>query len=251
MLLHGGQGLGVHIVGPGSFHPHPLPVQDDGHGQFRVPQDLHKEEYLVVHLVNGGGLGEEVGPDLQAGLPGLLQIPAGIVVLHHVACLSVTPVAQADHGKADAGGLHLLPVDEPLKGGHVNAGIAVLLGAEQVIVAVELEIPPVVGILFRRDGGHLGFLRGGLFRRLLLLLLPLLLQQRLRVCYLPGAGIIIRNAGNEHPHKYQRTGHGHKNHDQLRFHRLSVLPGTVLRLHRLPPSVKVLPYFIIFPQFRQ
>ena len=109
-----------------------------------------------MNLVQRGGLGEEVGTDGDPRSGGARQVLLDVFVLHQSALGAPAPVAQPEHGKIHAGGLHLVPVDVVLEGGYVHAHIALLLQAIEVVLLVVLKIVLVKGVGLGRDGGFLG-----------------------------------------------------------------------------------------------
>ena len=181
------QGSGVHLPGSGGICGD-LPVQHDGHIQFGIPQNFQHKLNLLVGFLDIQRLGEEVGTNFQARFLGILQIGFGVLILHQLAAF-VAPVAQTDDGKIDAGLLHLFPVDVALESGNIHAGVALHILQQQVVVAVILEVKPVIRIPLRGNGGvfrfrfrhgglQIGFQRGPgeLFRLLLV-------QQSLRILF--------------------------------------------------------------------
>ena len=153
------QGSRVHACGPGVGGRN-LPVQDNGHIQMVLSQNFQHEVDFLIGLRNGKGLGEEVGPQLEPCVGGTPEILFHIFVLHQLAG-AVAPIAQADHGKVDAGALHGLPVDGSLVGGDVHPGVAGQVLQEQVVVPVKLEAVAVIGVGVRGNGGvFLRLLRG-------------------------------------------------------------------------------------------
>ena len=181
------QGSGIHIPGPGGVGGN-FPVQHNGHIQLGIPQNFQHELDFLVGFLDAQCLREEVGTDPQAGFLGVFQIGFGVLVLHQLAAF-IAPVAQADDGKIDAGLLYPLPVDVTLKGGNVHAGVAFYILQQQVIVAVVLEVKPVIGVPVRRNGGVFrlcfrnGRLQIGFQRRPGDIFSVLLVQQCLRVLF--------------------------------------------------------------------
>ena len=116
------QGAGVHVLCPGILDGN-LPVQHDGHVQVYVRQHIQNELNFLVGFLDIQGLGEEVGADFQARFLCFLQILLRVLILHQLAA-AVAPVAQPDDGKLDAGFFHSLPVDLPLMGRYIHAGVA-------------------------------------------------------------------------------------------------------------------------------
>ena len=216
MQLDVRQRSGVHFGGPGRGGGD-LPVQDDGHVQIVLAQNLQHEPDLFVGFLDVQRLGEEVSAYLQACILGAFQIFDSVGIFHQLAAF-VTPVAQADNGEFDAGGLDGVPVNIALIGGNVHTGVAFHILQQQVVFPVVLEIVAVIGIPVRRDGGifRFGLGDGRLQNGLLYFLRCPYRGMAFRQCLRVFVSAEIRHTQHDH-HNQQHGGKGGNDaHDPFR-----------------------------------
>ena len=135
-----------HIVRPGSIVIDQLPVVGHRQLQLAALQLLDHKVRLLYSLLLTDGLGEEIDPHLESGSLCALVVLPEHTVRHNVPA-AVGAVANADEYKIDAGRLHLVPVNIPLVGGHVNAHVGSDLSVADIIPsAVPVhDLLPVLG----------------------------------------------------------------------------------------------------------
>ena len=154
LLAEGVDALGddppVHAVGPGVVAPQVLPVAHHRVGDVLLIRLQPGQEglRLLLRLRHGDGVGEVVGPHVNARGDGPLHVPHELGVLHQHPS-APGPVARPDDGEVDAVRRHRFPVDDPLVAGHVDALGEVAAGVHQAVAVVPAELPPGEG-----GGGH-------------------------------------------------------------------------------------------------
>ena len=97
-----------------------LAVVDNGVGDGVLGNQVRNPVSLLLGLLLADGGGEEIGPHGDSGPGALLEIVAGVAVLHDHPVFGGA-VAQADHGELHPGPGQGLPIDGALVFGHVNA----------------------------------------------------------------------------------------------------------------------------------